>query len=339
MVIISMRPEYQMGYHLWDIRPQILYGKMKAAQMGMATQLLFTAIVTLMKVAILLTYLRIFPSKVNRWFCRIMLFYTVSLNVSCFFVTLFQCSPANTYWEIFKYSGRARCLNIKAIYYFHSAQNTLSDFIIFLWPAKDLLNVHVSRRQRITLTCMFSLGIIVCIAGVVRIYYTHMYLISYDVFWEGGQTFIIMSVEGGVGVACGCLPGCKPLMNRMFPRIFANPSQSSAYRRPSARDRFKKIGVASSSTICSGPRQKESFKLQSLSSDDKGMMVKENGRDMKVEKHLPRRPSIPPPGLQVPSRIAVAQNSGRRQLGVLDDVSDGSNEFIILQQNAADSKY
>jgi hypothetical protein len=67
--------------------------------------------------------------------------------------------PASTYWNIFKYIGRAKCLNIKAIYYFHSAQNTLSDFLIFLWPARDLLNVKVSLRQRITLTCMFSLGV------------------------------------------------------------------------------------------------------------------------------------------------------------------------------------
>jgi hypothetical protein len=75
--------------------------------MGMATQLLFTFVVTLMKVAILLTYLRmffpsdcstlltllgIFPSKRNKWFCYVMLFYTVSLNTACFFVTLFQCA-------------------------------------------------------------------------------------------------------------------------------------------------------------------------------------------------------------------------------------------------------
>jgi hypothetical protein len=77
--------------------------------MGMSTQLLFTAIITLMKVAILLTYLRklessksrpvcslqplgIFPSKINKWFCRVMIFYTISLNLACFFVTLFQCS-------------------------------------------------------------------------------------------------------------------------------------------------------------------------------------------------------------------------------------------------------
>ncbi|KAJ4381844.1 hypothetical protein N0V86_003209 [Didymella sp. IMI 355093] len=67
--------------------------------------------------------------------------------------------PASTYWNIFKYIGRAKCLNIKAIYYFHSGQNTFSDFLIFLWPAKDLLNVKVSLRQRVTLTCMFSLGV------------------------------------------------------------------------------------------------------------------------------------------------------------------------------------
>lgn len=140
MVVISMLPKYQMGYHLCkysrhnigmqklipsgDIHPKILYGSMKAAQvrriqsvrgnqltvrqMGMATQLMFTAIITLMKVAILLTYLRkllrlsmtshsyhtqgIFPSRMNKWFCRAMLFYTVTLNIACFFVTLFQCA-------------------------------------------------------------------------------------------------------------------------------------------------------------------------------------------------------------------------------------------------------
>jgi hypothetical protein len=41
---------------------------------------------------ILLNHLGIFPSKRNKWFCYVMLFYTISLNTACFFVTLFQCS-------------------------------------------------------------------------------------------------------------------------------------------------------------------------------------------------------------------------------------------------------
>lgn len=134
----------------------------------MASQLLFTVIIALMKVAILMTYLRkssdtppaksithdrpgIFPSKTNKWFCRIMIAYTVGFNFACFFITLFQCSsvhqetssrlahtnhrhrPASTYWEIFKYIGKAKCLNLRAVYYFHGGQNTLGDFVVFLW--------------------------------------------------------------------------------------------------------------------------------------------------------------------------------------------------------------
>lgn len=44
--------------------------------------------------------LGIFPSKLNRWFCYIMLIYTVSLNIACFFVTLFQCSYVLPYLHL-----------------------------------------------------------------------------------------------------------------------------------------------------------------------------------------------------------------------------------------------
>jgi hypothetical protein len=92
MVMISMLPNYRMGYHLcmcararitkvpakvnrgysakdalwyYEIGSSTLFAaffdnQLTAPQMGMSTQLLFTTIVTLMKVAILLTYLRKF---------------------------------------------------------------------------------------------------------------------------------------------------------------------------------------------------------------------------------------------------------------------------------------
>jgi hypothetical protein len=68
------------------------------------------------------------------------------------------------------------------IYYVQGSTNTLSDFLIFLWPVKYLYGVNISLRQRVTLITMFSFGIIICIAGSARIYYTHRYLTHYDVF-------------------------------------------------------------------------------------------------------------------------------------------------------------
>ncbi|KAL1799857.1 hypothetical protein ACET3X_000199 [Alternaria dauci] len=331
MLIISMLPEYQMGYHLWDISPSRLSGTMKSAQMGMATQLLFTAIITFMKVAILLTYFRIFPSRLDKWFCRLMIFYTVALNTACFFVTLFQCSPASTYWEIFKYINTAKCLNIKAIYYFHSAQNTFSDFVIFLWPARNLLNVQISLRQRVTLTSMFSLGVIVCIAGIVRLYYTHRYLESFDVFWYGATSFIIMSVESGVGVVCGCLPGCKPLMNKMFPRAFGNTSQSSSRRRPSANFLSKKLSSSSAANSEQG-----SYRMQPLQSrpDNRRDITPEKRSQPYVKKQLPVPPQPSYQSLRPPSGTTfTSRRQAEAYKELQDNESDSSIEIFLLQRN------
>ncbi|KAJ6194169.1 hypothetical protein J3E72DRAFT_397492 [Bipolaris maydis] len=329
MLIISMLPDYQMGYHLWDIHPEKLYGSMKAAQMGLATQLLFTAITAFMKVAILLTYIRIFPAKLDRWFCHLMIFYTVTLNTACFFVTLFQCSPVSTYWKIFEFIGTAKCLNIKLIYYFHGGQNTLSDFIVFLWPARNLINVQVSRRQRFTLIMMFSLGVIVCIAGIIRLYFTHRYLISFDAFWYGGSTFIIMSIESAVGVACGCLPGCKPLMNKMFPRIFASSSHSS-YPRRSAHLRAHK-DIQESSSGARSAQVSFNQKEDNPSAIEKAMRQDTpSSHDVVVS---PSKPHPHHPGLRPPSRAAFP--GGRREgYSELNNGSDESIEmFLLLQRN------
>jgi len=134
-----------------------------------------------------------------------------------------------------------------------------------------------------------------------------------------------MSVESGVGVACGCLPGCKPLMNRMFPRVFASTSQSNSYPRPSAAARAraaKKLEASGSSAAG------DSYHMQSLRS---------NGLDeIGTEKELP----APPP----PSRQGLRPPSGRvfgkeRRYGVLDDVSDSSSEMIILQRGSEDQRF
>lgn len=73
----------------------------------MATQLLFTVTCSLMKLSILVTYLReqhcilsglnshsdlgIFPSKLNRVFCYVLLAYTTAWLFGAFFLVLFQC--------------------------------------------------------------------------------------------------------------------------------------------------------------------------------------------------------------------------------------------------------
>ncbi|KAL7777961.1 hypothetical protein CFE70_004635 [Pyrenophora teres f. teres 0-1] len=264
-----------------------------------------------------------------RFYCRTVLIRTLGWDDWSMLMAAVSGAgkPASTYWEVFKYFHTAKCLNIKAIYYFHGSQNTLSDFLIFLWPAKNLLSVQVSLRQRLTLTSMFSLGVIVCIAGIVRMYYTYLYLESFDAYWYGASTFIIMSVESGVGVACGCLPGCKPLMNKLMPRVFGNTSQASR-RRPSGPFGAPK-GMPSSSSA--GMSTHASYRMQPIRQVVAGAALspEKRGRDMDVEKQLPTTPLPSHQSIRVPSRSAFpARREAYRELA--GNRSDSSIEIFLL---------
>lgn len=72
-----------------------------------------------------------------------------------------------------------------------------------------------------------------------------------------------MCVESGVGIACGCLPGCKPLMNRLFPRYFATTNNSSdQYPRRWQQNHGKQLDDEET-TQPSGSFRSDSMKLTS----------------------------------------------------------------------------
>jgi hypothetical protein len=69
---------------------------------------------------------------------------------------------------------------------------------------------------------MFSLGVLICIAGVCRIWYTSVFINSYDLLYEGAALYAIVAIETSIGIICGCLPACKPLMSKMLPGRFSS---------------------------------------------------------------------------------------------------------------------
>jgi hypothetical protein len=213
--------------------------------MAMAAQLLYVPITAFTKVSTLLTYLRIFPSRTNKYFCYFFIAYTIPWAIVSFCMALFQCRPIESFWYIYKYPDR-KCMNIMVLYYVSGGLNIFSDFLIYLWPAKDLAAVQISLKQRVMLISMFSMGIVICVAGVLRLYYCYVYINSYDILcklilcaaivalpWlmqfpgHGSVLYVIISVETSIGICCGCLPSCKPLLSKLAPRIFTSTTNSN----------------------------------------------------------------------------------------------------------------
>lgn len=82
-----------------------------------------------------------------------------------------------------------------------------------------------------------------------------------------------MSVESSIGIACGCLPGCKPLMNRLLPGYFGTTNNSSnQYPRRWQHNHVKQIDDEES-TQQSQSFKRESVQLTGQQSADAGTLI------------------------------------------------------------------
>jgi hypothetical protein len=136
MTCISTQSAYQTGYHLYDLRPEILVNPYQAAQvcshsvlwhgsailthypdgLGLSNALhsglcLYEAITSDNISPCVFLYRvhsdnrtdlsqGIFPGKTNKYFCYTLMVYETIWAISSFFLTLFQCSPVSSYWLI-----------------------------------------------------------------------------------------------------------------------------------------------------------------------------------------------------------------------------------------------
>jgi hypothetical protein len=107
-----------------------------------------------------------------------------------------------------------------------AALNSLTDFAVYLWPARALWKVQLPLRQRLGLIVTFGCGSIVCVAGILRIYYLDQLQHATEQMYVGGIVGIIATVESNVGVLCCCLHGIRPLLASLFPRIFKTTSRT-----------------------------------------------------------------------------------------------------------------
>lgn len=94
----------------------------------------------------------------------VILYITMAINMIAglifIFVTIFQCSPVNHFWNRLD-QDYGKCMDIGILIdfaYLCSAVAALTDFIIGLLPAFIIWNLHMARRNKIAAGMILSLG-------------------------------------------------------------------------------------------------------------------------------------------------------------------------------------
>ncbi|KAL3471573.1 hypothetical protein BJX99DRAFT_266619 [Aspergillus californicus] len=222
-----LEPTCGIGRHLYDVKPE-WYASL--GKLTVAIQCLFAPCSAMTKISICLTYLRLFPSRTNKWFNYFSLVILTGFGISTTVTMLLQCIPLSDIWAVFKPMSEKRCLDSEKFFIAAAAINSITDCMVYLWPIHYLWKVKLSLTKRVGLIVCFGVGVLICIAGIVRITWQVRFANSWDQTYNGGIIFIIVGVECNLGIICGCLPGVRPLISKIFPSLTSSTYNSGGGR-------------------------------------------------------------------------------------------------------------
>ena len=107
----------------------------------------------------------------------------------------FTNSPVDGYWDLNK-AFTTKCMDEGAVTLAAGVINCVSDLMVTLLPIPIIMRLKMPLKQRIGVTALLSVGLLVTIAGIIRTYFIWKALIdTYDETWYSYPLWICAAIE------------------------------------------------------------------------------------------------------------------------------------------------
>ncbi|KAI0198477.1 hypothetical protein F4808DRAFT_435940 [Astrocystis sublimbata] len=197
--------------HQWDIRirdfPPYLYDVFILTNV-------FPAFLSVMKVAILIEWIHIFVPLGTRtpmfWSYHAMIWIVVLTTVVILILINVSCPDYKTHWETeVPDQCPGRRLPKGEIAVALSGTNFVADVLIFILPQRTIWRLNMPTRQKLVISAFFAVGLIACIAGILRFALQAQLSTSVDYTFGFSILSLTAIVEGAGAVFVLCIP-CAP---------------------------------------------------------------------------------------------------------------------------------
>ncbi|KAL2260444.1 hypothetical protein VTK26DRAFT_5541 [Humicola hyalothermophila] len=175
--------------------------------------------VMLVKLCLLLFYLRIFPSRGVRRLLWGTLVFDVLFGVCYLFLAIFQCTPISHYWEGWHGEVEGKCLDKGAIAWSNAAISIALDFGMLAVPLAQLKSLKLHWKKKIGVALMFCVGTFVTVISVVRLQALVVFATSDNATYDNFPVSLWSTVEINVGIMCTCMPTMRLMLVRFFPAL------------------------------------------------------------------------------------------------------------------------
>lgn len=121
-------------------------------------EFMYLSSLPLVKISILLFYLRIFPEKRFRYMVYGGIFLCFGYMVAFVSVSIWQCIPISGAWTNWDGTFTGHCNNINLQGWTSAAFNIILDLIVIILPLPELWKMKMSIQKKIGIMLMFSVG-------------------------------------------------------------------------------------------------------------------------------------------------------------------------------------
>lgn len=149
-------------------------------------------------------------------------------------VDMLQCIPLSGLWDP---TVKAYCYPFATQIYTIAAINILTDMAVLLLPIRPIWHLQISHARKAQLTAMFTLGGLVCIVSIARMFFIGK-MNSADPTWDDVDIGFCSGIELFLGIVAASLPACRPLLVRLHEKL----GLSGGSGRGSARNMLRQAG-------------------------------------------------------------------------------------------------
>ncbi|KAK1707760.1 uncharacterized protein BDZ83DRAFT_724513 [Colletotrichum acutatum] len=208
-VIVDTDLRYGWNIHVWDTT---FVQRMQGRQISLLGQTLFVFASGLSKLSVLTSYLRIAPlgSTFQRG-TQVITGAVIAMMIIFLIVTWTQCIPIWHNWD--PIGQDMNCMAEWPPLAGQTVTSVITDILVYLLPMPTLFRLRLQILQRIVLMILFSLGIVVVAAGIMRAWWTYYVVeMTYDITWDGFDLWMWTALEANFAIICGCVPVLRRLL-------------------------------------------------------------------------------------------------------------------------------
>ncbi|EOD52742.1 cfem domain-containing protein [Neofusicoccum parvum] len=190
---------------------------------------LYLSALPLLKISILLFYLRIFPEKGFRKMVFVTMGLCAGYAIAFVLVSVFQCKPIKYAWLQWDDEHEGTCNNINAQGWSSAALNVILDMIVIILPLPQLWQLQLNKRKKFLLLLMFSVGFFVTIVSILRLQVLIEFGSTHNLTWDYTAVGYWSTIEIHVGIICACMPAMRSLLMHCIPKVMGQTTRDKSY--------------------------------------------------------------------------------------------------------------